>query len=152
MGRRSKPTAIKIFDGEKDRRKRETGEVKPDELPDGFQPPRGMSTAAKTKWHEMVNLLKQVPGLLTICDVDLLQQYCEIWCEQRRAKRAADKSGWVNAKNQQSGDAQRYWKTTDILIRLMCQIGLTPSARVGLKPSENALKPTEKNKKASYLG
>lgn len=156
MGKRGpapKPTALKVFEGEKDKSKLQTGEIEPAQAGDEFlKPPRGMAASAKKKWVELVEVLKEVPGLLTTMDRDTLIQYCQAWGIQTDAKKWADKWGWENDRGQQSAEAMRYWKATETVIKLMKELGLTPAARLNVKPSELSPNKTEKDKKASYLG
>ena len=142
-GRKPKPTAVKIMEGNLGKRKIRGDEPKPPgSLPDC---PEHLSTEAKAEWHRIAKSLNVI-GLLTQVDRATMAAYCQCWgrwveAEQKLAETPAilrtpagyiQQSPWLSISNKQ----------LELMARYMTELGLTPASRSrlaiqvhdGLKP------------------
>jgi P27 family predicted phage terminase small subunit len=144
-GRKPKPTALKLVDGNPGRRPIRGSEPKPP----ATRPtcPAHLSPTAKAEWKRLAGALSEI-GLLTQIDRTVLAAYCQAygrWVEAER--RLAETppllktpagyvqvSPWVTISNKQ----------VELMTRLMAELGLTPSARSRLAITvQNRPKPWE---------
>lgn len=129
-GRKPKPTALKLIDGNPGKRPIRGREPKPPTaLPTC---PAHLSATAKSEWKRLAGVLNEI-GLLTRIDRTVLAAYCQAygrWVEAER--RLAETppllktpagyvqvSPWITISNKQ----------VELMTRLMAELGLTPSAR-----------------------
>lgn len=129
-GRKPKPTALKLVDGNPGKRRITGREPKPPTA----QPtcPAHLSATAKTEWKRLAGVLNGV-GLLTRIDRTVLAAYCQAygrWVEAERKLAETPPllktpagyvqvSPWITISNRQ----------VELMTRLMAELGLTPSAR-----------------------
>lgn len=132
VGRKPKPTALRILEGNPGKRPLPTGEPKPrlgvGECPDW------LSDVAKGKWAELVPELERI-GLLTLVDNDALATYCETYAEWRRSVEYLREHGTVYESARgiiarpEVGISQR---ARQLMRQYAQEFGLTPSGRVRL--------------------
>jgi len=89
---------------------------------------------------ECWNHYRPLLGWLRATDRNIFTRYCEMWGIYR--ERCAERAAAVAREQKESLDA-RCAKLAEILLRIEAQIGLTPSARTGIKVDE---KPRNNNK------
>jgi len=129
-GRTSKPTALKHVDGNPGKRAINGAEPKPP----GDKPtcPAHLSPTAKAEWKRIAGTLNEI-GLLTRIDRTVLAAYCQAygrWVEAE--KKLAETppllktpagyvqaSPWIGIANKQ----------VELMVKLMAELGLSPSAR-----------------------
>lgn len=129
-GRKPKPTALKIAEGNPGKRRINGAEPKPPaSLPD---PPPHLSVAALEEWHRIAGALNQI-GLLTQADRSTMAAYCQCYArwveaEEKLATTPAilrlpsgyiQQSPWLTISNKQ----------LELMAKYMAEIGLTPASR-----------------------
>ena len=149
-GHKHQPTAVLKLHGSR------AAETRPDEpkppAVSTLKRPSGLTQAGGRKWSQMVKLLSQVPGLLTIVDAESLQQYCELWAVQRDALAHCKANGWETETARGTGPspaANRYFRATDALIKLQDRFGLNPASRATIRTDPTAT--PQVDKKAAYF-
>lgn len=129
-GRKPKPTALKMAEGNPGKRALNRNEPQPD----GRMPicPSHLSAPAKTEWKRIAKAL-HAAGLLTVVDRGALAAYCQCYgrwveAEQRLAETPAlikAPSGYV----QQSPWLGVVNKQMELMGRYMAELGITPASR-----------------------
>ena len=129
-GRKPKPTAIKILEGNPGKRPLNDKEPKPEKK--APRCPSWLEPDAKTEWKRMAKVLEGL-GLLTKVDMSAFAGYCQAYARWKEAEEFLSKhgtifktpSGYVQQVPQVS-IAQTYLKT----MKDFCsEFGLTPAAR-----------------------
>ena len=131
-GRKPKPAALKLIDGNPGKRPIGREPKPPDTRPTC---PSYLSPTAKAEWKRLAGALNEI-GLLTQIDRTVLAAYCQAygrWVEAE--KRLAETppllktpagyvqtSPWITISNKQ----------VELMVRLMGELGLSPSARARL--------------------
>lgn len=129
-GRKPKPTALKLLDGNPGKRAINGAEPKPPRtLPTC---PEHLSAAAKAEWKRLAKTLNQV-GLLTQADRTVMAGYCQCygrWVEAelklaetplilRTPAGYIQQSPWLSISNKQ----------LELMAKYMTELGLTPASR-----------------------
>jgi P27 family predicted phage terminase small subunit len=87
---------------------------------------------ASAQWDELCGTLDDM-GILTVSDKSLLAMYCQTYAEYIRLHRHIRENGCVlvNVQGNEttSPQASQVHKYADRLIKLMAEMGLTPSSR-----------------------
>ncbi|QJF51099.1 phage terminase small subunit P27 family [Roseobacter ponti] len=142
-GRKPKPTALKIVQGNPGRRPLNGREPKPPAAMPTC--PSHLSPTAKTEWKRLARVLNQI-GLLTQIDRTVLAGYCQSygrWVEAEKKLQETptllktpagyiQTSPWLTISNKQM----------ELMVKYMAELGLTPSSRTRLAvniPSEEEL-------------
>lgn len=139
-GRKPKPTAIKVLEGNPGKRELNLNEP----IPEKKAPrcPSWLEPEAKKEWRRMVKQLEKL-GILTEVDMAAFAGYCQAYARWKEAEEFITKHGtivktpsgyWQQVP--QVSIAQSYLK---IMNRFCEQFGLTPSSRsriVADKPSD----------------
>ena len=145
----SKPTALKVLEGNRGKRKLNKSEPKPENtIP---KCPSWLLTEAKKEWKRVAPELSRL-GLLTKIDIGALAGYCQSWARYVQAEKyLADKENdtvFVTDKGYmqqvpQVGIAQKYLY---LCKTFMSEFGLTPSARgrMSLLSGDEEVDPMEK--------
>ncbi len=142
-GRKPKPAALKVIQGNPGKRR-----IEPDAAIDATgplgDPPDYLSERAAEHWRE-VGATLEAAGIACEVDRDVMALYCDAWARWREARELAEKMPPVlkNAKgvitqNPVIGVANR---AHDQVVKLMPELGLTPSARMRVKanpPAKNS--------------
>jgi P27 family predicted phage terminase small subunit len=130
VGRRPKPTALKILQGNPSGRPLNHSEPKPTTgIPTC---PRHLNKAARTEWHRISKELLAC-GLLTAVDRAALACYCVAWSRWVEAEGKIATTGFVIQSpagypivNPYIGIANR---AMDLMAKFATEFGLTPSSR-----------------------
>ena len=137
MGRKAKPTALKLIDGNPGNRPINVQEPTPAKVynPD---PPDGFDTLQTDKWREVSHKLAAC-RVLTELDLDALEIYCREWVNLQSAIGDVAARGkliqlptggvmwnpsWTQLKHSQG-----------VCRSIMAEFGMTPSTRTGLVAS-----------------
>lgn len=133
-GRKAKPTALKLIEGNPGKRKLNEHEPQPQKVYDP-DPPEGFNDLQAAKWNEVAHKLAKV-RVLTELDLDALEIYCREWVNLHEAIDDVSRRGkllqmprggvmwnpsWTQLKHSQS-----------VCRSLMSEFGMTPSTRTGL--------------------
>ncbi|MFZ3585212.1 phage terminase small subunit P27 family [Loktanella sp. DJP18] len=129
-GRKPKPTALKLIEGNPGKRPLNGREPRPPtSLPTC---PSHLSAAAKAEWKRLARMLNEI-GLLTQIDRGVLAAYCQAygrWVEAEKKLAVTPPilktpagyvqvSPWITIANRQ----------VELMTRLMGELGLSPSSR-----------------------
>jgi P27 family predicted phage terminase small subunit len=129
-GRKPKPTALKLIEGNPGKRAINAQEpVPPASLPDC---PPHLTTEARAEWERLAEILNGI-GLLTQVDRAAMAGYCQCWgrwveAEQKLAETPPilrtpsgyiQQSPWLSIANRQ----------LELMARYMTELGLTPASR-----------------------
>lgn len=129
-GRKPKPTALKILEGNPGKRELNQKESAP--TPKAPKCPAWLDAEAKKEWRRLTKQLEDL-GLLTHVDMAAFAGYCQAFARWKEAEEFISKHGtivktpsgyWQQVP--QVSIAQTYLK---IMNKLCEQFGLTPSAR-----------------------
>ena len=129
-GRKPKPTAMKVLEGNPGKRDLNTGEPTPRKR--APRCPSWLEEEAKKEWKRMCRQLEQL-GILTEIDMAAFAGYCQAYARWNEAEEFISKHGtivktpsgyWQQVP--QVSIAQTYLK---IMNKFCEQFGLTPSAR-----------------------
>lgn len=138
-GRKPKPTALKLLQGNPGKRALNDREPQPEVcVPD---PPEHLGDAAQEHWHEIAHELAEV-GILTTIDRDALALYCEAFARWVDANQHVREFGpLVKAPSgypMQSPFLAIANKAFDQMRALLTEFGMTPSSRVKVKVQQPA--------------
>lgn len=129
-GRKPKPTAVKILEGNPGKRKLDMGEPRPEKK--APRCPAWLEDEAKKEWKRMAKQLEQL-GILTEIDMAAFAGYCQAYARWKEAEEYISENGMIMKAPSgycqqvpQVSIAQTYLK---IMNRFCEQFGLTPSAR-----------------------
>ena len=129
-GRKPKPTALKVMQGNPGKRALNAQEPKPpSDLPEC---PPHLSAEARAEWDRLAATLHGM-GVLTQVDRTLLAAYCQAWGRWVEAERKlaetptllrtpsghVQPSPWLSIANKQ----------LELMAKFMAELGLTPAAR-----------------------
>jgi len=129
-GRKPKPTAIRVLEGNPGKRRWNAAEpIPPDGCPDC---PDHLSDEARAEWHRVAEALYGM-GVLTLVDRAALAAYCQAygrWVEAEVKLRQTPSliktpSGYI----QQSPWLSIANKQMELMGRYMTELGMTPAAR-----------------------
>jgi P27 family predicted phage terminase small subunit len=138
QGRKPLPSHIKLITQSHNLRKDSN---EPEPLGDLVEPPEDLSEREKVIWRRTIS--RAPIGMLRQLDSDVLRVYCETWCEREEARAKVREFGSIIkhiakiGKDGQPiyGDPKRspylsvVSRTTDVLIRLIGDLGFNPSSR-----------------------
>jgi P27 family predicted phage terminase small subunit len=143
MGKRGpkpKPTALKVFEGNRVRANR-LGEVVPPGGPEPPAPPDWLGPQGKAAWNEIAPVLFPI-GCLTKSDYRLLCTYCEAWDDFFAARAVIEVEGMIATTDKGTCYQHPAVGIKNKAIQRIRQIGgdfgLSPSARVGLNLAPQA--------------
>ncbi|MEG2198100.1 MAG: phage terminase small subunit P27 family [Cellulosilyticaceae bacterium] len=129
-GRKPKPTAVKLLEGNPGKRSLNTNEPKPNTK--ASKCPTWLEAEAKKEWRRISKQLEQL-GVLTEVDMAAFAGYCQAYARWKEAEEFITKHGtivktpsgyWQQVP--QVSIAQTYLK---IMNKFCEQFGLTPSSR-----------------------
>lgn len=136
VGRRPRPTRLKVIEGNPGKRKARS-EPKP--APVRPSRPEWLSVEAKREWSRIIGELERL-GLMTVVDRAALAGYCENWARAVAAETLLKKKGTTfmtpNGYPQQRPEvaiANRAWQQVR---SFASEFGLTPAARSRLEVPE----------------
>ena len=138
-----KPTALKILEGEPNKKRIKKREATPRKV--YRDPPKDLPTTAKQKWKELSPKLFKL-GLLTEIDYDAFTALCLLYAKYRMAEKEASldvvktSSGYVT-QNPMINVALKYFEKYH---RLLSDFGMTPASRSKIDAiNDQAPKPIE---------
>lgn len=136
-GRKPKPTAMRIREGNKGHRPLNQDEPVPP--PGTPHCPTWLPADAKTVWYETLPMLQEM-GVMSLIDGAALENYCQVMARWRRAEQFLAKHGSCYAATNKTG--QKYLaqypqvneaaKLLALVKAYQQEFGMTPSARSGL--------------------
>lgn len=136
VGRKPKPTALKLVEGNKSKTPLNKREPKPkNTLP---RCPIHLSKAARSEWKRLAKDLNRI-GLLTQADRAIMALYCEAWSRWLDAKRKFREEGeeWVIETTRgnliQNPLVGIINKAEDQIRKAIQEIGLSPTSRARIQ-------------------
>jgi len=146
-GRKNKPTALKVLEGNRGRRPLPKKEPKPRTALIPCPAYLRSDKIARAEWNRIVPELYKL-GLLTIIDRAALELYCSQYAIYRRAIKVLKEEGLITA-NIRNGDKANpataiAREAAKIIKAIAVEFGLTPSSRGRISlPSEGEEDPLE---------
>jgi P27 family predicted phage terminase small subunit len=143
-GRKPKPTALKVLEGNPGKRPLNKNEPQPERK--APRCPSWLEPEAKKEWKRMAKTLETI-GVLTQVDKAAFAGYCQAYARWKEAEEFLSKhgtifktpSGYIQQVPQVS-IAQTYLKT----MKDFCsEFGLTPAARTRIKVDQGAASPDD---------
>lgn len=134
-GRKPKPTALKIIQGNPGKRPLNKNEPKP--KPIAPKCPAWLHKDAKREWKRIAPELERL-GLLSVVDMAALATYCESWAQYKEAIEFIHKNGTVYPIKDEDGKVKYLQQVPQVSIankallniRTLCaEFGLTPGSR-----------------------
>lgn len=129
-GRKPKPTALKVLEGNPGGRPLNTKEPKPAKR--APRCPAWLEDEAKKEWRRMGKVLEQL-GLLTDMDMAAFAGYCQAYARWKEAEEFITQHGTMvrtpNGYLQQVPQVSIAQTNLKIMLKFCEQFGLTPSAR-----------------------
>ena len=129
-GRKPKPTAVKVLEGNPGKRGLNAGEPKPEKK--APRCPAWLEAEAKKEWKRMAKQMERL-GILTEIDMAAFAGYCQAYARWKEAEEYISEHGAIMETPSgycqqvpQVSIAQTYLK---IMNRFCEQFGLTPSSR-----------------------
>lgn len=136
-GRKPKPTALKVLEGNPGGRPLNTNEPKP--VKKAPRCPAWIEEEAKKEWKRMGKILEQI-GLLTEMDMTAFAGYCQAYARWKEAEEFITQHGTIirtpNGYLQQVPQVSIAQTNLKIILKFCEQFGLTPSARSRIVASE----------------
>lgn len=137
-GRKPKPTALKMLEGNPGGRPLNTKEPKPAKK--APRCPSWLEDEAKKEWKRMAKVLEQM-GLLTEMDMAAFAGYCQAYARWKEAEKFLTQHGSMvrtpNGYLQQVPQVSIAQTNMKIMLKFCEQFGLTPSARSRIVGGEN---------------
>lgn len=143
-GRKPKPTAIKVLEGNPGKRQLNSSEPRPNKK--APRCPNWLEDEAKKEWKRMAKQLEHL-GVLTEIDMAAFAGYCQAYARWKEAEEFITKHGtivktpsgyWQQVP--QVSIAQTYLK---IMNKFCEQFGLTPSSRTRINAEINKVTETD---------
>ena len=128
--RRSKPTKLKLLEGNPGRRP--INENEPEPASDNIRQPQGLDRFGKQAWNQLVPDLDQL-GLLTNVDVFVLAAFCDAYSQWRHASKALRKLNPIDEEYRKV--AITVEKARNEMRLTASEFGLSPAARSRLHVS-----------------
>ncbi|MBR1443116.1 MAG: phage terminase small subunit P27 family [Firmicutes bacterium] len=129
-GRKPKPTAMKILEGNPSRRALNENEPKPHTAVSDC--PEWLEDEAKAEWARMGGILEDM-GVLTEVDTTAFAGYCQAYARWKEAEEFLSQHGSIirtpNGYLQQVPQVSIAQTNLKIMLKFCEQFGLTPSAR-----------------------
>jgi P27 family predicted phage terminase small subunit len=138
-GRKPKPTALKVLEGNPGKRDLNEGEPKP--LPIAPDCPEWLVDEAKEVWNKLTPVLERM-GVLTEADEIALAAVCSLYIRYKDLEKIIDDKGYTE-KNSRSGvkAVPEFAMSRDCLKLLksfITEFGLTPSSRTRINVAESS--------------
>ena len=143
-GRKPKPTAVKVLEGNPGKRSLNTAEPKPEKK--APRCPSWLEDEAKKEWKRMSKQLEQL-GILTEIDMAAFAGYCQAYARWKEAEEFISQHGTMvrtpNGYLQQVPQVSIAQTNMKIMLKFCEQFGLTPSARSRIVGGEGNTDPTD---------
>mgnify|MGYP005873156519 FL=1 len=128
-GRKPKPTALKVLEGNSGKRPLNTAEPKPAGVPEC---PDWLEDEAKAEWERVGTILENM-GMLTSVDTTAFAGYCQAYARWREAEEFLTQHGSIvrtpNGYLQQVPQVSIAQTNLKIVLKFCEQFGLAPSSR-----------------------
>nr|DAT96168.1 MAG TPA: terminase small subunit [Caudoviricetes sp.] len=143
-GRKPKPTALKMLEGNPGGRP--LNEAEPTPQKKAPRCPPWLEDEAKREWKRMAKVLEQM-GLLTEMDMAAFAGYCQAYARWKEAEEFLTQHGSMvrtpNGYLQQVPQVSIAQTNMKIMLKFCEQFGLTPSARSRIVGGEGAANPAD---------
>lgn len=143
-GRKPKPTALKMLEGNPGGRPLNEAEPKPQKK--APRCPTWLEDEAKREWKRMAKVLERL-GLLTEMDMAAFAGYCQAYARWKEAEEFLTQHGSMvrtpNGYLQQVPQVSIAQTNMKIMLKFCEQFGLTPSARSRIVGGEGASDPAD---------
>ena len=143
-GRKPKPTALKMLEGNPGGRPLNEAEPKPQKK--APRCPTWLEDEAKREWKRMAKVLEQL-GLLTEMDMAAFAGYCQAYARWKEAEEFLTQHGSMvrtpNGYLQQVPQVSIAQTNMKIMLKFCEQFGLTPSARSRIVGGEGVSDPAD---------
>lgn len=143
-GRKPKPTALKVLEGNPGKRPLNGAEPAPARK--APRCPSWLEAEAKREWKRMGRILEQM-GLLTEMDMAAFAGYCQAYARWKEAEEFISQHGTMvrtpNGYLQQVPQVSIAQTNMKIMLRFCEQFGLTPSARSRIIAGEGVVEPAD---------
>ncbi len=133
-GRKSKPSALRLVQGNPGHRPVNEHEPEPQKV-FAPKPPRGFSKVEQAKWKKLCKQLSEC-RVLTVLDLDALEMYVRSWHSMMVALADVKKRGKLISTGK-GGEVwnpswTEYKHSVSVVRSLQSEFGLTPSSRTGI--------------------
>ena len=143
-GRKPKPTAMKLLEGNPG--KRPLNEREPVPPKGNIKCPDWLLPEAKKEWKRLAPSLEAL-GVLTLVDLTAFEGYCQAYARWKEAEEFITQHGAMvrtpNGYLQQVPQVSIAQTNMKIMLRFCEQFGLTPSARSRIIAGEGAVDPAD---------
>ena len=143
-GRKPKPTALKVLEGNPGKRPLNGAEPAPAHK--APRCPSWLEAEAKREWKRIGRILEQM-GLLTEMDMAAFAGYCQAYARWKEAEEFISQHGTMvrtpNGYLQQVPQVSIAQTNMKIMLRFCEQFGLTPSARSRIIAGEGVVEPAD---------
>lgn len=144
-GRKPKPTAVRLAEGNPG--KRAINEREPKPRAKRPKAPKHLSDAALIEWRRVMRILSPM-GIVTEAEADLLAVYCSAYAQWVQASEIVQRQGLIVLSGNETPMRNPALKIVDdqvrVMGRCMTELGLTPSARVRLVAPGSDVDPLDK--------
>ena len=145
-GRKPKPTALKVLEGDRGKGRRPLNEHEPIPPKGGVKCPSWLLPEAKKEWKRLAASLEAM-GVLTMADLTAFAGYCQAYARWREAEDFISQHGSIfktpSGYVQQVPQVSIAQTNMKIMLKFCEQFGLTPSARSRIVGGEGAADPTD---------
>lgn len=147
-GRKPKPTALKVLEGNPGNRPLNKSEPRPYAVVSGC--PDWLEDEAKAEWTRLSKILEDM-GVLTEVDITAFAGYCQSYARWKEAEIYLSKNGSVfetpNGYLQQVPQVSIAQTNLKIMLKFCEQFGLTPSARSRIVANKSVEETTDEMEK-----
>ena len=145
-GRKPKPTALKVLEGDRGKGRRPLNEHEPIPPRGGVKCPSWLLPEAKKEWKRLAASLEAM-GVLTMADLTAFAGYCQAYARWKEAEEFITQHGTMvrtpNGYLQQVPQVSIAQTNMKIMLKFCEQFGLTPSARSRIVGGDGAADPTD---------
>lgn len=146
-GRKPKPTALKLLEGNLGNRPLNTNEPRPTGAPNC---PDWLEDEAKAEWERMSTVLENM-GMLTDMDMVAFAGYCQAYARWKEAEEFLSQHGSIvrtpNGYLQQVPQVSIAQTNLKIVLKFCEQFGLTPSSRSRIVADKSVEETTDEMEK-----
>lgn len=135
-GRKAKPTALKLIQGNPGNRPINESEPQPARVYQP-EPPEDFNEHERAKWQELSGKLASL-RVLTELDLDALEIYCRNWCAMQEALRDINRRGKLlrtpGGSTMWNPSWTHYKHAESVCRSIQSEFGMTPSTRTSITP------------------
>jgi len=138
-GRKAQPTVLKELAGNPGKRALNRREPKPRTKRPKI--PAHLGPAARTEWMRVMRIMEPM-GVITEAEADILAMYCNSYARWVQCNREIERQGLLILSDKGTAMRNPLLKVADdaerTMLRILGELGMTPSARVRLVAPESA--------------